>query len=1269
MSSRIGRRARSLVALAVVSAFAAGGALIAAATEADAQSVQPVPVVLVASGATAGEAAASCWEIKQLHPASRDGVYWLRTSLIERPERFYCDMTTDGGGWVLIGRGRDGWTFRNQGQSSIVNLADSISGPEAFAPAALSAVMIDGLLDGAAVASLPDGLRVRRAVNKDGSQWQEMRWSFQDLGAWSWALDGGHRLASFSIDGKVGTGSNTRDSSTTMWGETGSGNRSATDLNGWYTIPWSGHGRQAGFSYRGSVDGDRNDTSYLWEYNNEKQALPFTQLFIRPQVTSPVSAPIPDEGLGEQTLTPQLDERPMEIAGGVRNVLKVGDTEPGLDAPVLAIETDGDRVFVGGKFRDTRDTSTGELVAQSYLAAFDRATGAWIPSFRPVLDGTVWDLEVVAGRLIVAGQFTNIDGEAGTSALAALDPVTGRVDPTWRASMTVTGTTARPVVRSIDADGGWIYVAGNFTRIAGPANERSVGRLARVSVADGEPDTVFRPNVDGVPFDVDVADGLAQVVGNFASIGGVVRQSVGTVRTSDGSVVTGLADSVWTSGGKRYQFAVLPLGDEIWQGGSEHNTQVYRTSDHSLLKSYVTYDQGGDTQVLALDKGKVIQGSHANAFIYADATTWPGVTGYSRTDVFNWIGMFDAETHAYERDWVPSVASAYSEGTWAVDTDIEGCLWFGGDLLGGPWVKGQRQYLESFSKFCPRDTTAPTVPTNAVASARAEGGITVKWASSTDDVPGPIGYEVLRNDRVVSALVYGRSFVDPTGTVGDRYFVRAVDPTGNRSATTPLLPVGDLLAPTTPQNLQAVLNADQSVTLSWGASSDDVSVDGYRVFSNGVEVVLVPGSESTATLSGLVRGRYSFQVQAVDNAGNLSAKTPSAEVDVAGDDVNAPSVPTALSATAVPETASLSAAWEASTDDVGVTAYAVYRNGELVATVGGDVVTVQLDVGYGDSHIQVAARDAAGNESAKTAPVLVTITPPVVADTSNPSTPRDLAAVVNADGSVALSWTASRDNVGVASYRITRNRTEVMVVDGSQTSALVIGLGAGNHYLQVQAFDAAGNSSWRTPSALVKIVAPPPDDTSPPATDTSTPSTPRDLAAVVNADGSVALSWTASRDNVGVASYRITRNGVEVLVVPGSETAASIVGLVAGTHYLQVQAFDAAGNSSWRTPSVVVTVVGAPVADTSNPSTPRDLAAVVNADGSVALSWTASRDNVGVASYRITRNGVEVLVVPGSEVTALIVGLGPGRHHLQVQAFDAAGNSSWKTPSAVVDLP
>ena len=96
------------------------------------------------------------------------------------------------------------------------------------------------------------------------------------------------------------------------------GNLGGTTATAWFTFPWSGHARQAGFSYRGAVDGQRNATSYLWEDNTENQALPFTQLFIRPRVLSAPSTPIADAGLPAQTLTPMLDDRPFEIAGGVR---------------------------------------------------------------------------------------------------------------------------------------------------------------------------------------------------------------------------------------------------------------------------------------------------------------------------------------------------------------------------------------------------------------------------------------------------------------------------------------------------------------------------------------------------------------------------------------------------------------------------------------------------------------------------------------------------------------------------------------------------------------------------------------------------------------------------------------------------------------------------------------------------------------------------------------------------------------------------------------
>ncbi len=158
------RSPRAALAAAVAVVTLAGGLAVGG----------PAPVVRAASvptldGATAADAAASCWEIKQLHPASADGVYWLRISTLERPEQFYCDMTTDGGGWVLIGRGREGWTFRDYGQNTPQALRSNVTGPAAFSPAALSTVTIDGLLDGGAVKDLPDGLRLRRAKDRRGN--------------------------------------------------------------------------------------------------------------------------------------------------------------------------------------------------------------------------------------------------------------------------------------------------------------------------------------------------------------------------------------------------------------------------------------------------------------------------------------------------------------------------------------------------------------------------------------------------------------------------------------------------------------------------------------------------------------------------------------------------------------------------------------------------------------------------------------------------------------------------------------------------------------------------------------------------------------------------------------------------------------------------------------------------------------------------------------------------------------------------------------------
>lgn len=82
----------------------------------------------------------------------------------------------------------------------------------------------------------------------------------------------------------------------------------------------------------------------------------------------------------------------------------------------------------------------------------------------------------------------------------------------------------------------------------------------------------------------------------------------------------------------------------------------------------------------------------------------------------------------------------------------------------------------------------------------------------------------------------------------------------------------------------------------------------------------------------------------------------------------------------------------------------------------------------------------------------------VPADTVPPSTPAGLHVTGTGPGSIALGWTASTDNVGVAGYRVYEGSTVTATATG--TSVDVTGLLAGSsHTFTVTAFDAAGNES------------------------------------------------------------------------------------------------------------------------------------------------------------------------------------------------------------------
>lgn len=183
----------------------------------------------------------------------------------------------------------------------------------------------------------------------------------------------------------------------------------------------------------------------------------------------------------------------------------------------------------------------------------------------------------------------------------------------------------------------------------------------------------------------------------------------------------------------------------------------------------------------------------------------------------------------------------------------------------------------------PADTTAPTVPADLRVSV-AGTSATLSWSASTDDT-GVTGYRVSRNGAALPGTVSGLGVVDSGLAAGSyTYTVAATDGAGNVSGpsnsvtvTVPPPPV-DTTAPTTPTGLVTTL-VGTTIGLSWGGSTDDTGVTGYRITRNGA--ALATTNDTTYSDVGLAAGTYTYTVAAFDGAGNTSGQSTSASATVA----------------------------------------------------------------------------------------------------------------------------------------------------------------------------------------------------------------------------------------------------------------------------------------------------------------------------------------------------------------------------------------------------
>ena len=364
-------------------------------------------------------------------------------------------------------------------------------------------------------------------------------------------------------------------------------------------------------------------------------------------------------------------------------------------------------------------------------------------------------------------------------------------------------------------------------------------------------------------------------------------------------------------------------------------------------------------------------------------------------------------------------------------------------------------------------------------------------------------------------------------------------------------------------------------------------------------------------------------------------------------DMQAPTAPADLAASSITQS-SLTLNWTASTDNVSVTGYDVFRNGtkintSLVTTTTYNVTGLNASTAY---QFYVQAKDAAGNTSANSNTINIT-TP----DTQGPSAPTNLAASSITETTLTLSWTASTDNVGVAGYDVYGDGIKLNTTLVTTTNYNVTGLTASTTYqFYVVAIDAAGNST--NSSTLNVTTAAPPD--------LEAPSAPSNLVASNITQSTVTLNWDAANDNVAVTGYDVYRDGIKIntgLVAATTYDATGLLALV--TYSFYIVARDAAGNASASSNTINVTTP-----DTQAPSIPANLSASAITQTSLTLNWNASTDNIGVTGYDVYQDNVKINTSLLTSTSFDVTGLTSSTSYaFYIKAYDAAGNNSSSNPS------
>jgi hypothetical protein len=439
-----------------------------------------------------------------------------------------------------------------------------------------------------------------------------------------------------------------------------------------------------------------------------------------------------------------------------------------------------------------------------------------------------------------------------------------------------------------------------------------------------------------------------------------------------------------------------------------------------------------------------------------------------------------------------------------------------------------------------------------------------------------LGYNIYRDGSLIGS-VNALNYEDMGLANGIyQYYVTASYSSGESTPTNTISATVEVLYP--PSGL-SISTQDDDISLSWNAPTNGPrNLLGYKIYRNGAFL-----AESPLNLyndQNLSNGHYSYQVSAFYDSGESILIGPvSAEIEV-------PYPVTALSATVVEDTVTLSWTLPATSMPRAFQAYFIYRDGALHQVLSDPSLSTWTDTGLanGDySYYLLAVYDAALSIPSNTVFVNINVMPDLPA-------PSSLSLVMTGTRDLRLAWLAPAANV--ISYQLYRN--DALLATTTELFYLETDLPNGSYQYHVKALYAGGLSSASNSVTANIMIADPVTGSG-------------EISLIGN---SASFSWNAPGQ--GEIGYLIYRNGAQIGYISDPLNTSYVDNnLPNGDYIYQVAAvYPSLISALYTAGSVRVLIAYAPNA------------LILNGEGNgISLSWTAPTDPGFFTNYKIYRNG------------------------------------------------